>query len=245
MSFSRGSMSLLVCALFLVSILPFSSGLTIKKDVDSLITFPVIYDGSNAPVGTTCNFSVIYPNQSLMMENQEATYTGTGVASFILIDNSINGDYKVPLICSFPSGDSDSGNADFTINPTGQDITKANMSIYLGLMIILLVLLIGIIFTLFKTENFGWKMGLTSFAYIISNGFFLVCWKVAEMFLVSMPFLEVIFRILYTISTIGYFPMFLFILGYSLLHMTDEKNIKTLMNRGFTEDQARYRSRRN
>jgi len=234
-----------MCAFLLIGTLSFSSGLTLKKDVDSLITFPVTYNGSNAPSGTTCNYSVIYPNQSLMVENQQATYTNTGVASFILLDNSVNGDYKVPLICSFPDGNSESGNADFTINPTGNVILKESMSVYLGLMIILFLLLIGIIFALFKTENFGWKMGLTSFAYIISNGFLLVCWKVAESFLVSMPFLEVIFKVLYKISTIGYFPMFLFVLVYSLLHMTDEKNIKTLMNRGFTEEQARYRSRRN
>ena len=37
--------------------------------------------------------------------------------------------------------------------------------------------------------------------------------------------------------------MFLFVLVYSLLHMTDEKNIETLMNRGFTEDQARWRTK--
>lgn len=238
--------SLLFVSIFLlVFTLSVVSSLTIQNGVDSLIKFPVNYDGGNAPTGTVCNYSVIYPNQSLMVENQEANYTNTGIGSFMLTDTSINGNYKVPLTCVFLDGNFASGNADFTINPTGDITTDGSMSVYIGLMLVLLIFLIGIIFALFKTENFGWRMGLTSFAYIISNGFLLVCWKVSEMFLISMPFLEVIFKVLYMVSTIGYFPMFLVILVYFLLHMTDQKNIETLMKRGFTEDQARFRNKRN
>ena len=232
------------CALILVGTLSFSSSLIIQKDIDNLIVFPVTQNGINAPTGTTCNYSVIYPNQSLMVENEEANYTNTGVGSFILLDNSVNGNYKVPLTCTFTDGNSETGNADFTINPTGDEISGSSMSIYLGLMLILLIFLIGIIIILFKVEHFGWRMGLTSFAYIILNGFLLVCWKISEMFLISMPFLESIFRVLYVVSMVGYFPMFLFVLIYSLLHMTDQKNIETLMKRGFTEDQARFKSKR-
>jgi len=232
-----------ICAFILVSTMSFSFALTLHQDLDSLITFPVTFNGSNAPIGTTCNYSVIYPNLTLMVENNEATYNNTGIGSFILLDNSVNGPYQAPLTCTFPDGSSESGSADFLITPNGEDPSGAQISIYLGLIIILFILLGGIIFILFEIDSFAWRMGLTSFAYIIANGFLLVCWKTAEMFLTAIPFIETIFRVLYVVSSAGYFPMFGFILVYSLLHMTDQKNIETLMNRGFTEDQAKWRTK--
>ena len=233
-----------ICAFILVGTLSFSSALTIKQDVDSLITFPVTFNGINAPVGTTCNYSVVYPNLSIMVENGQANYTNTGMGSFIIPDNSINGEYKVPITCTFPDGNSKAGSADFKITPNGEDPGSSQTSFYLGLIFVLLLLLIGVIFALFEIDSFAWRMGLTSFAYIIANGLLLVCWKTAEMFLTAIPFIETIFRVLYIVSTAGYFPMFLFVLVYTLLHMTDEKNIETLMNRGFTEDQARLRTKK-
>jgi len=52
------------------------------------------------------------------------------------------------------------------------------------------------------------------------------------------------FHILWIVSNACYIPMFLGIIAYMLFHMTDEKNIETLMDRGFTEDQARWRTKR-
>jgi hypothetical protein len=225
----------------LVGTLSFSTALTLEKDSIIDLKFPCTYNGTNCPLATQCNISVIYPNQSLMVENQPTTYTGSGIANYTLPDSSVNGEYKVPITCTFPDGISKTGNADFTITPNGEIPSIAQTSIYLGLIALLLVLFILIIFALFNIDNFGWRMGLTSFAYIIANGFLLICWKTAEMFLTSVPFIETIFKILYMVSTAGYFPMILFVLIYSLLHMTDQKNIETLMNRGFTEDQARWR----
>jgi len=71
-----------------------------------------------------------------------------------------------------------------------------------------------------------------------------VCWKTAEAFLTSIPFIETMFHILWIVSNACYIPMFLGIIAYMLFHMTDEKNIETLMDRGFTEDQARWRTKR-
>jgi len=232
-----------IYAFLLVGTMSFSSSLTLKQNTDSLITFPVTFNGNNAPTGTTCNYSIIYPNLTLMIENDKANYTNTGIGSFIISDNSINGEYQAPLTCTFLDGSSESGSADFTITPSGEDPSGAQISVYLGLILILFILLGGIIFILFEIDSFAWRMGLTSFAYIIANVFLLVCWKTAEMFLTAIPFLEIVFRVLYIVSNAGYFPMFGFVLVYSLLHMTDQKNIETLMNRGFTEDQAKWRTK--
>jgi len=237
-------LSLLICAFILVGTLSFSSALTFEKDSVINLKFPCTYDGGNCHADTECRLSVIYPNQTLMVENQIADYSGSGIANYTLPDSSINGDYKVPLTCTFPSNYSKEGQADFTITPNGEIPITAKTLIYIGLIIILLALLAFIIFALFNIDHFGWRMGLTSFAYIIANVFLLVCWKMAEMFLTSIPFIETLFRILFVVSTAGYFPMFLFILIYSLMHMTDENNIQTLMDRGFTEDQARWRTKR-
>ena len=233
-----------ICAFILVGTLSFSTALTFEKDSVINLKFPCTYNGTNCPSGTTCNLSIIYPNQSLMVENQQASYSGSGIANYTLPDSSVNGDYRVPLTCTFPSSDSESGQADFTITPNGELPTIAQTLIYLGLIIILLILFTIIVFALFNIDHFGWRMGLTSFAYIIANVFLLVCWKMAELFLTSVPFIEILFKVLYITSTVGYFPMFLFVFVYSMLHMTDEKNINTLMDRGFTEDQAIRQTKR-
>lgn len=233
-----------ICAFILVGTLSFSSALTFEKGSAINLKFPCTFNGSVCPSATTCNLSIIYPNQSLMVENQQASYSGSGIGNYTIPNSSTNGDYKVPITCEFPSGDSKSGQADFTITPNGETPTIAKTIIYISLIIILLTIIMLILLALFNINHFGWRMGLVSFAYIVINVFLLVCWKMGAMFLTSIPFIETIFKILYIISNIGYFPMFLFVIIYSLLHMTDEKNIETLMDRGFTEDQARWRSKR-
>ena len=163
-----------ICAFILVSTMSFSSALTLEQDKDSLITFPVTFNGSNAPTGTTCNYSVIYPDLTLMVENNQANYTNSGIGSFIIPDNSITGEYQAPLTCTFPGGSSESGSANFQITPNGEDPSGAQIAIYLGLILILFILFSGIIFILFEIDSFAWRMGLTSFAYIIANVFLLV-----------------------------------------------------------------------
>jgi len=233
-----------VCAFILVSTLSFSSALTLERDVDDTITFPVTFNGSHAAAGTTCKLSIIYPNQTLMVENVAATYTGSGVAQYTIPDNSIDGPYKVPLSCTFPTGESEDGNANFAITPNGEILSGASASVYVGLIIILLAILVLVLWGVVTSDSFGWKMGLTSFAYIVANIFLLVCWKTAESFLTAVPFLEILFHVLWIISNACYIPMFLGVIAYMLFHMTDEKNIETLMDRGFTEDQARWRTKR-
>jgi len=234
-------LTLCFVSLFFVS---FASSITFEKDSNVNLQFPCVYNGSFCAAGTSCYLSVIYPNNSVMVENQEATYTGTGLANYTLPDTSVNGDYNVPVYCEFPSGDFQSGNADFTINPSGEPFNSSKTAFYLGLILLLAALLVFMIIAIVYIDSFSWRMGLTTFAYVISNGFLLICWKSAELFLTSIPFIETIFKVLYIASTAGYIPMFLLVIVYYLLHMTDQANIETLMRRGFTEDQARYRSRK-
>ena len=70
------------------------------------------------------------------------------------------------------------------------------------------------------------------------NGFLLMCWKLAEMFLTSIPFTEPVFKVLNIASTAGYLPVFLGLVGYLLFKMTDENNINKLKGRGYDKDLA-------
>ncbi len=220
------------------------SALTFEKDAIVDLTFPCTYNGSNCDAATTCNLSIIYPNGSLMVENQQATYTGSGIANYTIPDTSVNGDYKVPLTCTFPDGNSEEGNADFIITPNGEQPDEAKTTIYLGLILIILILIILILVGLFKVNNLGWRIGLLAFGYILMNGFLLMCWKLSEMFLTAVPFIEVVFRILYIISNVGYFPVFIGLVMYLLIKLLDEKNINKLVGRGYDKDLARRLSRR-
>ncbi len=233
--------NLLFGIIFLFSLLSLMSisALTLEQNVDSLISFPCTYNGTNCPAATECNLSVIYPNQSLMVENDNASYSGSGIAQYPIPDNSINGDYKVPLTCTFPDGVSEEGNADFSITPNGEEPNLSQTFIYLGLILIILVLFILCVWGLSEIDSIGWKVGLIAISYILLNGFLLMCWKLAELFLTSVPFIEPVFRVLYIASNVGYFVMFLALVSYLLFKLTDEKTMKTLVARGYDEDSAK------
>ncbi len=224
--------------LFLFSIISISA-LTFEQDGLGYLTFPCTYNGTNCPATTGCNVSILYPNGSKMVENQEATYTGSGIANYTIPDTSINGPFKVPITCTFPNGDSESGNADFSITPNGEEPDISKTFIYLGLILIILILFLVCIWALFEIDNFAWKVGILAGGYILLNGFLLMCWKLAELFLTSVPFIEPVFKVLYIASNVGYFPVFLSLVAYLLVKLTDEKNLKTLTGRGYDEETAR------
>jgi len=237
---------LLFGILFLFSFIQITA-LTFEKDATIDLTFPCTYNGTICAITTECNISVIYPNGSLMIENQEATYSGSGISNYTLPDSSINGLYKVPITCLFPDGNSETGNADFEITPNGEEPNIAKTFIYLGLILIILFLFIICIWGLLEINNFGWKIGLIAIAYILLNGFLLMCWKSAELFLTSVPFIEPVFKVLYISTNVGYFPVFISLVMYLLIKLADEKSIKTLTGRGYDDETAKkmvYRRRR-
>jgi len=227
---------LLLSVLF--SLMPILA-LAFEQDTEIDLTFPCTYNGTICELTTQCNISVLYPNGSKMVENQEATYEGTGIANYTIPDSSINGNYKVPLSCTFPDGNSEEGNADFKITPNGEEPDLAKTIIYLALIGMIFCLFLLCVWGLFKINDLGWRTGLLAFTYILINGFLLMCWKSAELFLTSIPFIEIVFKILYIVSNIAYFPVFLLLVTYLLIKLTDEKNINTLVARGYDEDLAK------
>jgi len=229
--------------LFIFSITGISA-LTFEQDSNIDLTYPCTYNGTICPASTQCNISVIYPDGSLMIENKQSTYTGTGIANHTISDSSINGDYKTPITCIFSNGDAESGSADFTITPNGETLNLSKTIIYLGLIFILIIILTILLYSAVAVDSFGWRIGIICLAYIVSNIFFLSCWKTSEAFLTAVPFLGTLFHILFVASTAGYFPFFLGIIIYFLFDMFNEKSIETLMKRGYSEEEARSRNRR-
>ena len=216
-----------------------TSALTFENGESIDLIFPCTHNGSICAASTTCNISVIYPNGSKMVENQQASYVGSGLANYTLPDSSTNGFYVTPISCAFAEGTSERGNADFWITPNGETPDIAKSVIYLGLILLILVLFIVDIVALFNIDNFGWRIGLMSMAYILMNGFLLVSWTLADMFLTSVPYIVSIFKVLYIATTAGYFPFFLAMFVYVFVSIANEKNIKTLVGRGYSEDNAR------
>ena len=217
------------------------SALTFEQNSKIDLTYPCTYNGTICAPTTTCNVSVIYPNGSLMIENKQSTYTGTGIANHTITDSSINGVYKVPITCNFANGDADSGSADFEITPNGETLNLSKTIIYLGLIFILIIILTILLYSMIAVDNFGWRIGLIGLSYVVSNIFFLSCWKTSEAFLTAVPFLGTLFHVLFITSTAGYFPFFLGLIIYFLLDMFNEKSINTLIGRGYSEEEARTR----
>ncbi len=224
----------LLLGLFLLS---FTSALdSHQQDV----SYDLIVSSNNA---SSCNLSYIkYPDNTKTIYSIPLTQSGRDFYTTLNSNNySQLGITCMGITCT-DGVTFEPGTKCIEVTPNGELVTIAKTIIYLGLAATLLIILIFLLFITFSTENFGWRIGLSAFSYVISNVFLLVCWKIAEMFLTSVPFIETIFRILYISSNVIYLPFFLGIVVVYLLHMTDEKNIETLMNRGFSEEQARWRA---
>ena len=227
----------LILGLFLIS---FTSAIDSHKQNTE---YDLIISSNNA---SSCNLTYIkYPDSSKLIYSIPLTQSGRNFYTTIKESNYSQLGLTCMGITCTDGITFEQGSKCIEVTPNGELPTIEKTIIYLSLDAILFIILLTLLFFIFSTENFSWRVGLSAFSYVISNVFLLVSWKIAELFLTSVPFIETIFRILYISSNVIYLPFFLGIVVVYLLHMTNEKNIKTLMNRGFTEDQARWREGKN
>jgi len=186
------------------------------------------------------NISFIqYPNSTKINLDESMVQTGVEY-SYEFCNTSLLGTYTYGTYGN-PDGELDNQNVKFVVTPNGEKPDIAKAIFYISLLAIFLVLIVGDVWLLFNSEDISWKTGYISLFYILFNVFSLVCWKMAEDFLTSIPFMATIFKSIYFITTAGYFPFFIIMFFYLFLHMTQSLTESRLRKRGYSDEQIDWK----
>jgi len=115
------------------------SALNFEVDSQVNLNVPCQFNGTNCDVTAVCNISIIYPNETIMIDNNLMTNLGNGLPNITLTDTSVIGeDYKANVVCT-QEGISGGKTFPFTISRSGTDLTTGQGLLYLMFMAIALI----------------------------------------------------------------------------------------------------------
>jgi hypothetical protein len=228
---------LMIGMIFLMSIIPMASA-------ESLGTFR---NGDCVTLIQTCNnctfaniTSVIYPNSTVSLSDQDMTQTGT-YFFYSYCDTSLNGIYIVTGLGD-PDGEVAVWNYDFSITPNGEDASVGKAVFYIGLLIMLMIFLVGCVTLFMENDHLLAKVGFLGLGYLLTIAITFIAWNMANDFLLSAPFIVEMFRILFFVLIIGAFPLLIGAFAWYFIMLFKIKEIERLMGKGFSEDEARRRT---
>jgi hypothetical protein len=129
----------------------------------------------------------------------------------------------------------------FKLSPNGENVTTGGSIFYLGLLVILILLFSICLINIFKTESIAWRMGLLSASYILLLGILYAGKSIADNFLLSVPAISIVLGGLLMVLVPGFFIYIIALVVYMIFNALKEKEIKSFVARGMTEDEARTR----
>jgi len=138
----------LIFGIFLISLASASPSFYVKQYEPYDITFSCTDDSQ--PLGfcsptTECNITIIYPNSTTMVNNQNATNLFNGKFNYSLDSSqtSINGKYIVRVGCS-GNGLNNSGDFTYEVNPLGKESKSFSLNPILIFLTIFAFIFIGL-----------------------------------------------------------------------------------------------------
>ena len=185
--------------------------------------------------------SVIYPNSTVALSNVQMTKAGT-YYYYSFCDTDLNGIY---LVTGFgdPDASIETWTYDFEITPNGQVASIGSAIFYIGLLIVLVIFLVGCVTLFMENDHLLAKVGFLGLGYLLLIAITFIAWNMAVDFMTSAPFLIEMFRILFFVLIIGAFPLLLGAFAYYFFMLFKIKEIERLMGKGFSEQEARRRTR--
>jgi hypothetical protein len=135
-----------------------------------------------------------------------------------------------------------SAESNFTYNNATYVAGTGEAIVYFGLNGVLLFLLVGCFLIFLNYENLLSKVSSVGVGYLLLIAISFISWQMASDF-VSSYYLVSIFKILFYVLMIGGFPLLLGAFAWYLIMLFKIKEIKRLMGKGFSEDEARRRIR--
>lgn len=171
------------------------------------------------------------------------SYAGSGYYNLTLNFTTTNqGEYAYHISCNntalggFASGI-------FFITESGELPTTATSILYFGLLLLLVFGLIfityfGIISEKIFVKTFSWGFG---YLFLVAISF--VSWTMASDFLTFSPFLIEFLRWIFLVLMILFLPFMIILFAYGVYTMLTIKEIKDMMERGISIEEATERSK--
>lgn len=142
----------LIIGIFLITSIGLASAVILEEEKEIIfkqyeyadLKLPCSFNGTNCDNTAVCNISIVYPNQSIfMVENQLMTNTGNGMPNYTLPNSDILGIYNYKMTCTQDAISASTSNT-FKITTTG---INSNNKLPIFLLIFSVVLLaMGFIF---------------------------------------------------------------------------------------------------
>jgi hypothetical protein len=129
----------------------------------------------------------------------------------------------------------------FYATPSGVEITTGRAIIDIGLLVMMMLFLIGCVVLFMENDHLLAKVGFLGLGYLLLIAITFISWNMATDFLLSAPFIAEMFRILFWVLIAGAFPLLIGAFAWYFIMLFQIKEIQRLMDKGFSEDEARRR----
>ena len=238
---------ILLAGVLLVLLLPLISAQVIfKQNSDIDLKVPCFFNGTYCDGTSECSISIIYPNGTLLINNQTMGKLNPGVQNITLNDSSILGSYTAPVTC-IQSGFADDSVIEFSITPTGDEISTAQGIIYL-VVLFASFLMLGLCFygglkIPFKNirNDEGRIISINDFKFIkillLGLSYILLMWVFFLLKIISQAFLNLgvttaLFNFLFWFMLSGLFPIFVIFIFFALVLFLEDKKLQKALLRG-------------
>lgn len=209
-----------------------------QQGTNVTISVPCTIGGQACSSSATCTATIINPDPLVLINNYSMTQNNA-VFEVDLPDNQteVNGEYELTVACVDGSR-SRTKSLRFYITPNGEMPSTANGLLYIGVFAILIIFFILTIYGFLQAENLVIRMLVFYIGWLLLIAIAFISWNMSVNFLSSAPFLNSFLRIIFLFFVYGTFPLLLvsFVwVGYMMLTI---KEIKQMMERGLSEDEA-------
>jgi len=235
---------MLIVSLCLVGTVTSADELVFKQDTVVDLKIPCFNNNSFCSASATCNITILYPNGSVLDNNRLMSnhityhnYTLNRSQTVIL------GIYTTSITC-IDGGDKGYSTPIYNITPTGRIISTSETALYITLLIGMVVFLIICLSKISSNDNYGWSMGLASLSYILLISVLFISYQLALNFLFSISYITSILYILFLITLICFFPFFIILIIYLLSKVAGEREIKALVDIGYSSEEAKNLKKR-
>jgi hypothetical protein len=186
--------------------------------------------------GGQCNMTVSYPNSSVLVNQQPATFQ-TAFYFYNFTIPEISGSYDYNLFCSTTNSYSDN----FEVTPNGELPTTAKAFFYIGLLAVLVFFVILIFWAHMQDQSYLSRFWWFAFMWIPFWAILFIGWSMARDFLTSQGAIEGVLWYSWLIIGVCY-PFFLLgLVLYTFYYIYKQKEVQRLINRGFSLEEAQGR----
>jgi len=181
---------------------------------------------------TEINITILYPNGTEVVTDGIMTTLDGYHYNYTFCDTNETGRYWFYYHYLddgiYPTTDGDW----LIINPSGYTLRDAQAIIYLGVLGMILILLLISLFGTFTVEQYIGKFAL----YLTTHVLFIIwtfsVWQVTNAFLIGFIGLAGIFKILFYVSIISFFPMIILSIAWIVYIHTFNEHFQKLIDKG-------------